>query len=173
MSPVRRLVASLVASVSLVSAAAPAFAEGRDGAEKREGRVTRPMTAQKFHTKLEAGLARQLAVIEKRLDARGATADQRAAVKAQLETSSRVVRRAAAEIEKDGVVTQEEAKAFHAVLQAERARVVKSMPAAARAPGAEPRDQRPDEKRPHRKDGEKREKGEQREAQKGEKHEKR
>src|SRR5947207_12828433 len=106
-----RIVSVALAAVLSV-AAVPAFAGDHAGAGKEH--VSFPMKADAFQQRVEARLTKMKARMEKRIVEKKLDAAKAKEVRDRFDARAAKVRAATAEAAKDGVVTQDEAKAIRA-----------------------------------------------------------
>jgi len=114
--------AAFLTSISPVVALADEGPRGDRSAERAKGeekgaRAHFPMPAEKFNKIVAARLAKVRGRIEKHLDKRGVSAEQRAEAIKRLDAAEAKIRAAADAATKDGTVTKEEAKEVRGVVK--------------------------------------------------------
>lgn len=107
----KRIVTALALALATV-VAVPAFA-GEHGAADGNGAAAFPMKADAFQQKVEARIARVKAKVEKRIVDKKLDAAKAKEVRDRVDARVQKIRAAAADAEKDGVVTKDEAHAVH------------------------------------------------------------
>lgn len=106
-SPIKLMTALVTLSLA-TALAVPAFADGN------HQKASFPMAAAEFNQHLEARLAKRQARLEKVITEKNVAADKANAMRAKFNERAAKTRVAAADAEKDGTVTAEEAKAVRA-----------------------------------------------------------
>lgn len=109
----KRIVPSVAIVFAATLAAVPAFAHGTHGNES-DGAAAFPMSAAAFQQRIDARIARGKARVEKKIADGKVEGAQAREMRARFDARTQNIQAAAAEAEKDGVVTQEEARTVRA-----------------------------------------------------------
>jgi len=100
---------ALLLTLSLALGASPLITPSTASAKGHASPEAFPMKAPEFRKKIEARIDRVRAVIDKKLDGHGVSAERKAAIHRLIEEAAKEVRAALAQVTADGSVTEAEA----------------------------------------------------------------